>query len=416
MSRSLSFLACVLLLSACSAPDPVLPDADALQLALSTVNNTSFTAELTSYTEANDSRATRFVQIEWMASHAATDSTSSAAWTLYDREEDEEDYRIRYHLWQNTVTSIANDSTRTTSAFDAQNADSDNGIPNYYTSLMLPTMLGDTAWVATQVSDSLVEVTWTHIPAKRGQAERLVVTATDRQDTTDTDFHVDTRSEQRWTFEAPSGLPVEYVQSWYRGDMAYGSDMAIAFSYEKINSEDVTAGVSEWTAPEWTHEPAPSDNEVAGGGDDDWFEKALEALPAVETPAPAIEGTLLTGDKAALTDFAGKLVYLDFWYIGCGPCMRALPHLAGMQEEFGPEGFTVLGVNHHQDSTTVKRYLDRRALEIPQLLLDSLPEGYPVVAYPTWLLVGRDGNIIERDMGYGPNSGTYLDSLVQANL
>ena len=38
---------------------------------------------------------------------------------------------------------------------------------------------------------------------------------------------------------------------------------------------------------------------------------------------------------------------------------------------------------------------------MPQAILDSLPEGYPVVAYPTWFLVGRDGSIIERNMGYG---------------
>ena len=96
--------------------------------------------------------------------------------------------------------------------------------------------------------------------------------------------------------------------------------------------------------------------------------------------------------------------------------MRALPHLAGMQEEFGPEGFTVLGVNQHQNAKTVQRYLDRRELDVPQMLLDSLPETYPVVAYPTWFLLGRDGRIIDRDMGYSEDTGAFLDSLVQANL
>ena len=96
--------------------------------------------------------------------------------------------------------------------------------------------------------------------------------------------------------------------------------------------------------------------------------------------------------------------------------MRAMPHLADMQEEFGPEGFTVLGVNHHQDAATVQRYLDYRKLDIPQLMIDSLPEGYPVRAYPTWFVIGRDGQVAHRDMGYGEGTDAVLDSVVRANL
>ena len=53
--------------------------------------------------------------------------------------------------------------------------------------------------------------------------------------------------------------------------------------------EGVELAVADWVAPEWSREPeeAPA---VAGGGDGDWFEEAMAALPAVGAPAPAIEG------------------------------------------------------------------------------------------------------------------------------
>jgi thiol-disulfide isomerase/thioredoxin len=247
------------------------------------------------------------------------------------------------------------------------------------------------------------------------ETEQFILTKTSIQDTTDADYHPDTEDLQRWVFEAPHGLPVRYEQSWYRGDMAYGSDLAIDWDWELTNSGAVELAVADWVAPEWSREPeeAPA---VAGGGDGDWFEEAMAALPAVGAAAPAIDGVDLAGEATSLGDLAGDLVYIDFWYIGCGPCMRALPHLAHMEEEFGPAGFHVLGVNHHQDAATVKRYLDRRGLDIPQAILDSLPEGYPVVAYPTWFLVGRDGSIIDRNMGYGEDTAAFLDSLVSANL
>jgi len=185
-----------------------------------------------------------------------------------------------------------------------------------------------------------------------------------------------------------------------------------------VNEEAISGAIADWKAPEWakTPEPAAGPEVAGGGGDDDWYETTLAALPQLEVKAPALEGQLLSGGDGSLADFEGSLVYLDFWYIGCGPCMRALPHLAHMQEEFGPAGFQVLGVNPYQDSATVQRYLDRRELDIQQLILDSLPEAYPVRAYPTWFLVGRDGTVLARDMGYGDDTAAFLDSLVSANL
>ena len=134
----------------------------------------------------------------------------------------------------------------------------------------------------------------------------------------------------------------------------------------------------------------------------------MAALPAVGEAAPAIEGLDLAGAATSLNDLAGDLVYVDFWYIGCGPCMRALPHLAQMEEEFGPAGFHVLGVNHHQDAKTVKRYLDRRELDVPQAIRSLPRKAIAVVAYPTWFLVGRDGSIIDRNMGYGRRHRRFL--------
>ena len=341
--------------------------------------------------------------------------TYDLAWQYADAFiQDGDTSRYWGHLWANRLTHISGDSLRKASDWDAASSSNANGIPNYYASMTLPVMLTDTSWWAAQVSDSAVRVTWEHVLPSADETERFVLTKTSITDTTDADYHPESQEVQRWIFEAPHGLPVRYEQSWYLGDMAYGSDIAIDWEWELTNDGTVELVVADWVAPEWSREPeeAPA---VAGGGDGDWFEEAMAALPAVGEAAPAIEGLDLAGAATSLSDLAGDLVYVDFWYIGCGPCMRALPHLAHMEEEFGPAGFHVLGVNH-QDAKTVKRYLDRRELDVPQAILDSLPEGYPVVAYPTWFLVGRDGSIIERNMGYGEDTAAFLDSLVSANL
>ena len=356
--------------------------------------------------------------MQWIRSHSANDSAFDMAWNLKDAFIEDGDTTAYWsHLWANEITHTKRDSTILTDPMDPQQQSNGNGIGNYYASLSLPTVLTDSTWWAEQVSDSLNIVLWEHVLPTRSTPEQFILTRTAIPDSTAEDFHPDSKDSKRWVFQAPHGLPVRWEESWYRGDMGYGSDMTIDWTWEGVNDPAIAEAISNWTAPEWAKEPAPVDPAVAGGGgSENWFEEAMESLPAIGDDAPVLTGFNLEGEEVSLEALNGQLVYLDFWYIGCGPCMRALPHLAGMQEEFGPEGFTVLGVNPFQDAKTVKRYLDRRELDVPQMILDSLPTEYPIVAYPTWFLVGRDGQIIDRDMGYDEDTGAFLDSLVQVNL
>ena len=416
MNRILLFAPLALL--ACSQPEPVFNDANDVREAIMQVENVQFQALMNNDVEASNSHWSRDNSMQWIRSHTANDSAFDMAWNLKDAFIEDGDTTAYWsHLWANEVTYTQRDSTILTDPVDPRQQSNGNGIGNYYASLSLPTVLTDSTWWSEQVSDSLNIVLWEHVLPTRSTPEQFILTRTSIPDSTAEDFHPDSKDSKRWVFQAPHGLPVRWEESWYRGDMGYGSDMTIDWTWEGVNDPAIAEAISNWTAPEWAKEPAPVDPAVAGGGgSENWFEEAMESLPAIGDQAPVLTGLNLDGEAVSLEALNGQLVYLDFWYIGCGPCMRALPHLAGMQEEFGPEGFTVLGVNPYQDAKTVKRYLDRRELDVPQMILDSLPTEYPIVAYPTWFLIGRDGQIIDRNMGYDEDTGAFLDSLVQVNL
>jgi len=415
--KRILFLAPLALL-ACSQPEPVFTDSDDVRNAIMQIENAQFRAHMTSTVEASDSEWQREVSMHWVRNHAANDSTYGMAWLMEDAFIEAGDTTsYQSHLWGNEVTYIRADSSLSIDPLDPRKQRNGNGIGNYYASLALSKSLTDSTWWAEQVSDSLVGVEWEHVLPSRSTPEQFILTSTSIPDSTDEDYHPDSYDIQKWAFQAPHGLPVHHELSWYRGDMGYGSDMNIEWTWENVNQPAVVTAIADWMAPDWAKEPEPVDPAVAGGGgSENWFEEALASLPAIGAEAPALAGLDLEGEPVSLEALNGQLVYVDFWYIGCGPCMRAMPHLAGMQEEFGPEGFTVMGVNHHQKAKTVQRYLERRELDVPQMMLDSLPTEYPVVAYPTWCLVGRDGRIIDRNIGYSEDTGAFLDSLVTANL
>jgi thiol-disulfide isomerase/thioredoxin len=405
-------------LLACSQPEPVFTDANDVRDAIMQIENAQFRAHQTNAREADDSQWTRDVNLQWVRTHATKDSIYDMGWLMEDAFIEDGDTNSYWsHLWANEVTYLRRDSSKSVDPLDPRRQNNGNGIGNYYASLALPKALTDSIWWTQQVSDSSVQVVWEHVLPTRNSPEQFILTRSAIPDSTADDFHPQSRNSKQWVFQAPTGLPVRFEQSWYEGDIMYGSEMTIDWTWEEVNQPAIAAAVGNWKAPDWAKEPEPVDTEVAGGGgSEDWFEEAMAALPAIGAEAPALAGLDLEGEPVSLEALNGQLVYVDFWYIGCGPCMSALPHLAKMQKEFGPEGFTVLGVNHHQKAKTVQRYLDRRELEVPQMILDSLPTEYSVRAYPTWCLVGRDGRVIERNIGYGPDTGAFLDSLVQVYL
>jgi len=141
-----------------------------------------------------------------------------------------------------------------------------------------------------------------------------------------------------------------------------------------------------------------------------WLEKLGKILPGKEMPdfsLPDLDGRYHTRDE-----FAGKVLFVDFWYSGCIPCRRYMRDVVGpLANEFrGEERVRFLTVS------TDEREVLMRTLEeadfIPQnsikLYTDGLRFDHPlikyfgIVAYPAPILVGRNGRILA--------SGKYLKS------
>jgi thiol-disulfide isomerase/thioredoxin len=64
-----------------------------------------------------------------------------------------------------------------------------------------------------------------------------------------------------------------------------------------------------------------------------------------------------TTKTAKLSDFAGKLVIIDFWNTGCSPCIKAFPKLDSMQKKFGNK-IQIIAVAPENESV-ISDFVDR---------------------------------------------------------
>jgi thiol-disulfide isomerase/thioredoxin len=123
----------------------------------------------------------------------------------------------------------------------------------------------------------------------------------------------------------------------------------------------------------------------------DWTLPGI-AKPDLEgKPAPAFD------DKAVdLAALRGKIVLLNFSTTWCAPCVRELPVLEKLHAEFHDRGLAVVGIDVGEPRTAIDKFLAITHLTFPIVPVSETSDLGSVLfinAYPTRLLIDRDGNV-----------------------
>lgn len=111
--------------------------------------------------------------------------------------------------------------------------------------------------------------------------------------------------------------------------------------------------------------------------------------------APDFEVTLLDGSQAALSDYRGQVVLLNFWATWCGPCRIEMPEFQTAYEAYQDEDFVVLAVNFQESAEQASDFAEEFGLTFP-IALDpdgSVNRQFSVFAYPSSFVIDRQGVI-----------------------
>ncbi len=145
----------------------------------------------------------------------------------------------------------------------------------------------------------------------------------------------------------------------------------------------------------------------------DAIEVSLLLTPALPRPnlsgtsAPSFDLKALNGASFSSTSLKGRPVLLDFWTTWCGPCRQAMPTLETIYGENRDKGLVILGVDAGEDRQTVETFLKTATASYPTILsIDSdVLRSFQVTAYPTYVLIDSNGNIVAHQIGYPGEDG-----------
>ncbi|MCP3903832.1 MAG: TlpA family protein disulfide reductase [Planctomycetes bacterium] len=117
--------------------------------------------------------------------------------------------------------------------------------------------------------------------------------------------------------------------------------------------------------------------------------------------APTWALTDLDGREHRLSDYAGRVIVLDFWYKNCGWCIRAMPQVRSLVRRFAGRPVAVLGMNTDREEADARSVTEQLEFNYPTLLADrDLARAYGVQAYPTLLVVDGHGVVRYVHRGY----------------
>jgi thiol-disulfide isomerase/thioredoxin len=133
----------------------------------------------------------------------------------------------------------------------------------------------------------------------------------------------------------------------------------------------------------------------------------------------------LQGKPVDFNALKGHYVLLDFWGSWCRPCRASHPHLKDLYAKYKDKGFEIVGIASEHAKTkeecikSWKNAITEDGLTWLQVLnnengdkFDAVKE-YNVTAFPTKILLDKDGNVIGRYVGNGSGGEAFGGRLEQ---
>jgi len=126
-------------------------------------------------------------------------------------------------------------------------------------------------------------------------------------------------------------------------------------------------------------------------------------LMAKSQSGQAAEFTLLdtSGKQVSLTDFKGKVVVLNFWATWCAPCLREMPGLEKIYQNYKEQGVAVVGVAIVSKSEDIPRQARKASVNYPILIgnKEIIAAYKNFYSIPQTFIIGRDGRIRKQFSG-----------------
>jgi peroxiredoxin len=134
-------------------------------------------------------------------------------------------------------------------------------------------------------------------------------------------------------------------------------------------------------------------------------ERLFREMGIIEVPhiTPPVDFSLMdiNGQQFTLSEFKGKIVFLNFWTTWCPECRIEMPSMEKLHRMLNGQDFAMIAVNLQEPALRVKNFIKKYQLTFTALL-DTKGEIGPrfgIRAIPATFILDKNGGIIGKALG-----------------
>jgi peroxiredoxin len=147
--------------------------------------------------------------------------------------------------------------------------------------------------------------------------------------------------------------------------------------------------------------------------------KTQELLP-MESIAP--DWTLYDseGKKMSLAQLKGKIILIDFFFVGCGNCMESIKPLSKLHERYKKQNVAIVSLTFRDNEAAATAFKKNFNIAYP-IYIDAsdVIKSYKVIFFPTFYFIDKEGKIANAIIGYDANfekkASSIIDKLLSYN-
>ncbi|WP_183561071.1 peroxiredoxin family protein [Mucilaginibacter sp. SP1R1] len=202
-----------------------------------------------------------------------------------------------------------------------------------------------------------------------------------------------------------TGLPVGKLTRSRTAD--FGKEVTNYYTEEtyfnyKIDQDNIN--VASFAMPEGFHAPK---------------EKPKEQSALLTQGMIAPDWTLYDtdGKKASLSQMKGKVVLLDFFFVGCVYCMNTLAPLDNLHEKYKNKNLVILSISDRDSKKLVTAFKKAQCIK-NQMFPNArdVANLYQVTAAPTFYFIDQEGKIANIVDGYSEDFETKMSAIIDSLL
>jgi thiol-disulfide isomerase/thioredoxin len=131
------------------------------------------------------------------------------------------------------------------------------------------------------------------------------------------------------------------------------------------------------------------------------------------------------GQMHSLSEYKGKVVLIDFWFTGCGNCVRVAPYLAKIEEIFAGKPVVFLSINldnereqwtgsiqsgKYTSKYTINLFTEGKGFQHP------ISQFYEVDGGPTLILIDKQGKLMNNPIDPRKDEGKDITGLINEEI